>query len=73
MPPFLYNIYTDEHNHHLQAIGRRCDVGGAWVISLSYMYNMVLLITALQTALEVCSPNAGPQDVVYNTTITIGI
>ena len=31
LSPFLYNVYTDDLNHHLQATGVRCNVGGAWV------------------------------------------
>ena len=51
----LYNIYTDDLNHHLQATGVGCYVGGAWVNSLSYADDMVLLaptVTALLTLLE---------------------
>ena len=53
----LYNVYTDDLNHHLLATGVGCYVGGAWVNSLSYVDDMVLLartVTALQTLLEVC-------------------
>ena len=49
-------------------------IGGAWVNSLSYADDMVLLApkgTALQTLLEVCSAYAGPHDIVYNTTKTV--
>ena len=48
--PLLYNVYTDDLNHHIQATGVGCYVGGAWVNSLSYADDMVLLaptITAL--------------------------
>ena len=37
---------------------------------------MVLLahtVTALQTLLEVCRSDAGPHDIVYNTTKTVGM
>ena len=47
----LYNVYTDDINHHLQATGVGCYVGGAWVNSLSYMDDMMLFaptVTALQ-------------------------
>ena len=57
LSPLLYNAYTDNLNHHLQATGVGCYVGGAWVNSLSYADDMVLLaptVTALQTLLEVC-------------------
>ena len=56
LSPLLYNVNTDELNYHLQATGVGCYVGGAWVISLSYADDMVLLaptVTALQTLLEV--------------------
>ena len=72
--PLLYNVYTDDLNHHLQATGVGCYVGGAWVNSLSYADDMVLLaltVTALQTLLEVCRAYVGPHDIVYNTTRTI--
>ena len=61
-------------NHHLQAAGVGCYVGGAWVYSLSYADDMVLLaprLTALHTLLEVCLAYAGPHDIVYNTTKTV--
>ena len=32
--PLLYNLFTDDLNHHLQATGVECYVGGAWVNSL---------------------------------------
>ena len=66
----LHNVYTDDLNHHLQATGVGCYVGGAWVNSPSYADDMVLLaprVTALQSLLEVCRANAGPYDIVYNT------
>ena len=63
----LYNVYTNDLNHHLQATGVGCYVGGAWVNSPSYADDMVLLapiVTALQTLLEVCRAYAGPHDIV---------
>ena len=57
LSPLLYNVYRYDLNHHLQATGAGCYVGGAWVNSLSYADDMVLLaptVTALQTLLEVC-------------------
>ena len=51
-----------------------CNVGGAWVNSLSYVDDMVLLaptVTALQTLLEVSHAYSGPHDIVYNTTKTV--
>ena len=39
----LHNVYTDDLNHHLKATGVVCYVGGAWVNSLSYADDMVLL------------------------------
>ena len=42
-------------NHHLQATGVGCYVRGAWVNSLSYADDMVLLaptVTALQTLVD---------------------
>ena len=53
----LYTVYTDDLNHHLQATGVGCYVGGAWVNSLSYADDVVLLtptVTALHRLLEVC-------------------
>ena len=70
----LYNVYTDDLNHHLQATGVGCYVGGAWVNSLSYADDMVLLaptVTALQTLLEVCRAYAAPHDIVYKTMKTV--
>ena len=67
----MYNVYTDDLNHHRQATDVGCYVGGAWVNSLSYADDMVLLaptVTALQTLLEVYRAYAGPHDIVYNTT-----
>ena len=74
LSPLLYNVYTDDLNHHLQATGVGCYVGGAWVNSLSYADDMVLCaptVTALQTLLEVCRGYAAPHDIVYNTTKTV--
>ena len=74
LSPLFYNVYTDDLNHHLQATGVWSYVGGAWVNSLSYAGDMVLLaptVTALQTHLEVCRAYAGPHDIVYNTTKTM--
>ena len=74
LSPLLYNVYTDDLNHHLQATGVGCYVGGAWVNSVSYADDMVLLapmVTALQTLLEVCREYAGPHDIVYNTMKTV--
>ena len=74
LSPLLYNVYADDLNHHLQAIGVGWYVGGAWVNSLSYVGDMVLLapmVTALQTLLEVCRAYAGPHDIVYNTSKTV--
>ena len=71
LSPLLYNVYTDDLDHHLQATGVGCYVGGAWVNSLNSADDMVLLaptVTALQTLLEVCHACAGPHDIVYNTT-----
>ena len=73
-PHVLYNVYTDDLNHHPQATGVGCYVGGSWVNLLSYADDMVLLaptITALRTLLEVCHAYAGPHDIVYNTTKTV--
>ena len=67
-----YNsIQYNAINYHLQATVVGCNVGGAWVNSLSYADDMVLLaptVTALQTLLEVCHTYAGPHDIVHNTT-----
>ena len=41
--PLLYNVYSDDINHHLQATCVGCYVGGAWVNSPSYADDMVLL------------------------------
>ena len=52
LSPLLYNVYTDDLNHHLQATGVGCYVGGAWVNSLSYADDMVLIaptVTASDT------------------------
>ena len=56
LSPLLYNVYTDDLNHHLQAAGVGCYVGGAWVNSLSYADVILILaptVTVLQTLLEV--------------------
>ena len=74
LSPLLYNVYTDDLNHHLQATGVGCYVGGAWVNSLSYADDTVLLaptVTALQTLLEICRAYTGPHDIVYTTTKTV--
>ena len=74
LSPLLYNVYTDDLNHHLEATGVGCYVGGAWVNSLSYTDDMVLLaptVTARQTLLEECRAYAAPHDIVYNTTKTV--
>ena len=74
LSPLLYNVYTDDLSHHLQATGVGWYAGGAWVNSLSYADDMVLLaptVTALQTLLEVCRAYAGPHDIVYSSTKTV--
>ena len=74
LSPLLYNVYTDDLNHHLQATGVGCYVGGSWVNSLSYADDMVLLaptVTALQPLLEVCRAYAAPHDIEYYTTKTV--
>ena len=68
LSPLLYNVYTDDLNHHLQATDVGCYVGVSY--SLSYSDDVVLLaptVTALQTLLEVCRAYAAPHDIVYNT------
>ena len=65
----LNSVYTDDLNHHRQVAGVGCYVGDAWVNSLSYADDMVLLTpteTALQKLVEVCHTYAGPYDIVYN-------
>ena len=72
--PLLCIEYTDDQNHHLQAAGVGCYVGGAWVNSLSYADDMVLLAptaTALQRLLEVWRSFTGPHVIAYNTIKTI--
>ena len=74
LSPLLYNVYTNDLNHHLQATAVGCYVGGSRVNSLSYADDMVLLapkVTAIQTLLEACRAYAGPHDIVYNTTKTV--
>ena len=71
LSPLLYDVYTDDLNHYLQATGVGCYVRGAWVNSPSYADDMVLLapmVTALQTLLEVCRAYAASYDIVYITT-----
>ena len=68
LSPLLYNVYTDDLNHHLQATGVGCYVGGAWVNSLSYADDTVLLaptVTTIQSLLEVCLAYARPHDIVH--------
>ena len=68
LSPLLYNVYTNDLNHHLEATGVGCYVGGAWVNSQSYADDRVLLaptVTALQTLLEVCRSYAGPHDLCW--------
>ena len=72
--PLLYNVYTDDLDHHLKATGVGCCVGGAWVNSLSYANDMVFFaptVTALQILLEVCQAYAGPLHIVNNTMKTV--
>ena len=57
LSPLLYNVYTDDLNHHFRATGVGCYIGGDWVNSLSYADDVVLLaptVTTLQTLLDVC-------------------
>ena len=68
------SLYTDDLKHHLQATGEGCDVGGAWVNSLSYTDDMVLLaptVKTLQTLLEECVAYAAPHDILHNTTKSV--
>ena len=74
LTPLLYNVYADDLFPHLQATGLGCYVGGAWIDSLTYADDIVLLApmaTALQTLLEICRAYAVPRDIVYNTTKTV--
>ena len=72
LSPLLYNVYTDDLNHHLQAAGVGSYVGRAWVNSLSYGDDMVSFVpTVTALPLEVCCAYAGPHDIVYNTTKTV--
>ena len=41
--PLLYDVYTDDLNHHLQATGVGCYVGDAWVNSVSNADDTALL------------------------------
>ena len=41
LSPLFDNVYTDDLNHHLQATGVGCYVGGVWVNSLSYVDDVV--------------------------------
>ena len=62
----LYNVYTDDLNHHLQATGVGCYLGGAWVNSLRYADDILLpapTVMALQTLLEICHAYAGHHDI----------
>ena len=43
LSPLLYNVYTGDLNHHLQATGVGFYVGGAWENSLRYADDVVLL------------------------------
>ena len=73
LSPLLYNVYTDDLDHHLLVTGVRYNVGGTWVNSLSYEDDLVLLaptVTTHQTLLEVCLAYAG-HDIVYNTTTAV--
>ena len=74
LSPLLYNVYTVDLNHHLQAAGVGFYVEGPWLNTLSYADDMVLLsptVTALQKLLEVCHTYAVPHDIVYNTSETV--
>ena len=74
LSPLLYNSYTDDLNHHLQATGVGRYVGGSLVNSLRYADEVVSLaptVTALQILLEVCRAYAGPHDIAYNTRKTV--
>ena len=42
LSPLLYNVYTDNLNHPLQATYVGCYVEGAWLNSLSHADDMVL-------------------------------
>ena len=57
LSPLLYNVYTDDLNYHLHATGVGYYVWGAWVNSLSYADDMVLLapmVTALGGMSRMC-------------------
>ena len=62
LSPLLYYVYTDDLNHHLQATGLGCYLGGAWVNSPSFADDMVLLsptVIDLQRLLEIRRAYAG--------------
>ena len=48
LSPLLYNVYSDDLNHHLKAKGVGCNVGGAWVNSLSYADALSVALTTVQ-------------------------
>ena len=68
----VYNVYyPDDPNHHPQATGVECNKRGAWVNSLSYEDDMVLLSPTV-TAL-VADMLAVPHDTIHNTKKTVCI
>ena len=75
LSPLLYNTYTDDLNHHLQATGasrvlcRRC-LGKFTEVCRWYGVTWPTVST-IQTLLEVCRAYAGPHDIEYNTTQTV--
>ena len=74
LSPLLYNVYTDDLNHHFQVPGVGCFVRGTCANLLSYADEMVLLaprVTALHKFLELWHTCAGPHDIVYSTTKTV--
>ena len=69
----IYKLYR-YLNHYLLATGVGCYIWGAWANSLSYVDDVVLLVTmvtALHPLLEVCGAFPLPHDIVYHTTKTV--
>ena len=50
LSPLLHKVYTDVLNHHIRATGVGCYVGGAWINSLTYADDMVLLAPTLSSS-----------------------
>ena len=73
LSPHLFNVYTDDLNHQLNALPIGCLVNGLCINNLCYADDMVLISPSamgLQSLINCCYNYAEMHDIIYNETKT---